>query len=203
MQIHPGHHNPTAPNSPGSVEKHCRRNSRGLTNPASPLHLQTRRGKDKVQQNRHLSCLLPGANATSTLTCAPSRRAASSASVSTTPRGRTAASARRTFAPGLGEQDPTCPSPTGPPMHVSNLHNAHGGEQTLIFSSSISKQHGALSSQKGSEYLPVVWCTEERELIRVGAKGLCWWVEISDESKDDFRSVQVWAKVKVCGFVAM
>lgn len=57
-------------------------------------------------------------------------------------------------------------------MHVSNLHNAHGGEQALIFSSSISKQHGALSSQKGSEYLPVVWCTEERELIRVGAKGL-------------------------------
>lgn len=132
VQIHPGYHNPTAPNYPGSVEKHCRRNSRGVTNPASPLHLQTRRGKDKVQQNRHLSCLLPGANATSTLTCAPSRRAASSASVSTTPRGRTAASARRTFAPGLGEQDPTCPSPTGPPMHVSNLHNAHGGEQTHL-----------------------------------------------------------------------
>lgn len=36
-----------------------------------------------------------------------------------------------------------------------------------------------------------------------GRKGAVGGWEISDESKDDFRSVQVWAKVKVCGFVTM
>lgn len=127
--------------------------------------------------------------------------------MSTTPRGRTVASARRTFAPGLGEQDPTCPSPTAPPMHVSNLnlslHNAHGWEQALVFSSSISKQCRALSFQKGSEDLPVV----HREM-RTDPGGLQGDLLVGGRSvvsprMTPFRPVQIWSKAKVCGFVAM
>ncbi|VCW50273.1 unnamed protein product, partial [Gulo gulo] len=61
---------------------------------------------------------LAGASATCMLTCAPCGRAACSASVSTTPRAPTAASARGTSAPGPGAPAPTCRCPTALPTRV-------------------------------------------------------------------------------------
>lgn len=108
-------------------------------------------------------------------TCAPSKRAASSVSVSTTPRARTVASARRTFAPGPGEQGPTCLCPTGPPMHVSTagsqpclgLHHTHRWEPVLILSLD---QCRMLSFPKGNGLLPCLG-TQRNERGSGGCRG--------------------------------
>lgn len=120
---------------------------------------------------------LTGVNATFTPTCAPLRRAVCSVSANTTPLARTAASARRTFAPGLGGQAPTCLSPTDPLMHVSsctelvlctmpaclNEHHLEGSslQDASIWSQCTGLQDRMVWFYNGDEHLKVSPCAEE------------------------------------------